>query len=54
MFFQPLEKSLIQQNNLLGNDQKILQEKIKKFEKETEIFNTNVNRFLTIANKKNN
>jgi outer membrane murein-binding lipoprotein Lpp len=54
MFFQPLQISLTQQNQLISDDQKTLNAKVNKLEAQSDNFNSSVARFLNIANKKTN
>ncbi|MFA5230298.1 MAG: hypothetical protein WC422_02615 [Candidatus Paceibacterota bacterium] len=54
MFFEPLQVSLTQQNQLISNDQKTLNTKMSNLETQSDNFNNSIVRFLNIANKKTN
>ena len=52
IFFDPLQVTLTQQNQLISGDQKILNDKVRILETESDNFNNSIVRFLNIANKK--
>jgi Tfp pilus assembly PilM family ATPase len=54
VFFKPLETSLVQKNKIINNNQEILKNKISNLEKQVGVFNSDIVRFLAIANKKTN
>ncbi|MDD3156363.1 MAG: hypothetical protein PHP14_03050 [Candidatus Pacebacteria bacterium] len=54
VFFKPLETSLVQKNKIINSNQEILKNKITNLEKQVGVFNSDIVRFLAIANKKTN
>jgi hypothetical protein len=53
-FFRPVEISLIEKNNLVSSDHKVLNNKVKALEAKATLYNSDSVKLLTIVEKKTN